>query len=121
VGLFDVTQAALDSAMAGATQRQQLLAANLANANTPGFKRSDLDFHAQLAQALDAGASPDQIESLSFSPQTDTTTSLTQDGNNVDVDVESADLSTNAVEYQALVAVAQARLKMISSAIGAAQ
>ena len=64
MGLFDVTQIALEQALAGSAQRQQLLANNLANADTPGFKRSDLDFHAALANALANGASPAQIASL---------------------------------------------------------
>jgi len=121
VGLFDVTQIALEQALAGSAQRQQLLANNLANADTPGFKRSDLDFHATLAGALANGASPAQIESLQFTPQTDTTSSMQADGNNVDVDTEMAKLSQNALDYESLVSVANARLKMLSTAIGYGQ
>jgi len=43
--LFDTTQAALEATIAGASQRQQALASNLANANTPGYQRVDVDFH----------------------------------------------------------------------------
>ena len=57
MGLFDVTQVALQQALAGASARQQVLANNVANANTPGFTRSDLDFHSQLAAALQNGGS----------------------------------------------------------------
>lgn len=121
VGLFDVTQIALERALAGAAQRQQLLANNLANANTPGFKRSDLDFHSQLAAALETGRPSAQLASGSFTPQTDTTSSMQADGNNVDVDTEMANVSANALDYQSLVAVASARLKMLSTAIGMGQ
>ncbi len=121
MGLFDVTQIALEQALAGSAQRQQLLANNLANADTPGFKRSDLDFHAALANALANGASPSQIASLSFAPQTDTTSSMQADGNNVNVDTEMAKLSENALDYQSLVSVSNARLKMLSTAIGLGQ
>lgn len=121
MGLFDVTQIALERALSGASQRQQILANNLANANTPGFKRSDLDFHGQLASALAAGGSPAGLESLAFTPQTDNSTSMTADGNNVDVDTEMAKLSQNALDYQSLIAVASSRLKMLSTAIGMGQ
>ena len=118
VGLFDVTQIALERALAGSAQRQQILANNLANANTPGFKRTDLNFEATLAGALANGASASQIASLQFSPQTDTTSAMQPDGNNVDVDTEMARLSKNALDYESLVTVANARLKMLSTAIG---
>jgi len=116
VGLFDVTQIALERALSGAAQRQQLLANNLANAETPGFKRSDLDFHAQLADALANGDG--NLSNLSFSPQTDSTTSMQADGNNVDVDTEMSNLSENALDYESLVSVANARLKMLQTVIG---
>lgn len=121
MGLFDTTQIALQEALAGSAQRQQLLANNLANADTPGFKRSDLDFQTTLANALDQGDSGSQLASLTFQPQTDTTSSMTEDGNNVDEDTEMSNLSENALTYQSLVAVANARLKMLSTAIGSGQ
>ena len=117
MGLFDVTQAALEKALEGSALRQRALANNLANANTAGFKRSDVDFQSALAGAL-ANASPDQVETTQFSVATDTTSSARADGNNVDVDTEMADLSENSVTYQALVTVAKARLHMLEIAIG---
>ena len=121
MGLFDTTEIALEKALAGSAQRQQLLANNLANADTPGFKRSDLDFHTALANALDANDSGSQIQSLQFQPQTDTTSSMTEDGNNVDVDTEMSNLSENALDYESLIAVSNARIKMLSTAIGEGQ
>jgi flagellar basal-body rod protein FlgB len=118
VGLFDTTQIALERALAGSAQRQQLLANNLANADTPGFKRSDLDFESTLQGAMASGDSASQLESVSFTPQTDTTSSMTADGNNVDTDTEMSNLTQNSLDYQSLVAVANARLKMLSTVIG---
>ncbi len=121
MGIFDTTQIALERALAGSAQRQQILANNLANADTPGFKRSDVDFESTLQGALSSGDSASQLESLTFTPQTDTTSSMTEDGNNVDVDTEMSNLTQNALDYQSLIAVANARFKMLSTAIGSGQ
>jgi flagellar basal-body rod protein FlgB len=118
MGLIDTTQIALEQALAGAAQRQQVLANNIANANTAGFKRSDIDFQSTLSQALGQGASADQIASIRFTPQSDTSTAIKADGNNVDIDQENAALAQNTITYEAIVAVAKARLQMIQTALG---
>jgi flagellar basal-body rod protein FlgB len=116
VSLFDNTELALTRAMSGANLRQQLLANNLANAETPGYQRQDVDFHAQLSQAMQTG-DPNAIESVQFSPQTDNQV-MRADGNGVDIDVESANIAKNALEYQSLVSVAQARIQILKYAMG---
>ena len=119
MGLFDVTQIALERALAGSAQRQQLLSNNLANADTPGFKRTDLDFHATLAQRARDGASAVADRVARVQPRRRTRPArCSADGNNVDVDTEMSRLSQNALDYQSLVTVANARLKMLSTAIG---
>ena len=118
MSLFDNTQLGLDSAISGAGLRQQVLANNLANAETPGYKRMDVDFHDALAQAMQSGQ-PAAIESVQFTPQQDQTT-MRADGNGVDVDTESADMAKNALEYQSLVSVARARIDILKSAMGGA-
>jgi flagellar basal-body rod protein FlgB len=117
VGPIDATQQALEQALSGASLRQQVLANNIANANTPGFQRSDVDFHGQLAAALQSGSSQ-AMDNMSFSPQVDSSGPIQANGNNVDVDTEMSDLSQNALDYQSLVEVAAARLKMMQIAIG---
>jgi flagellar basal-body rod protein FlgB len=116
VPLYDNTQLALERAISGASLRQEVLSNNLANAETPGFQRSDVDFHSTLAAAMKTG-SASRIDSTSFSPQTDPQT-LRADGNGVDIDVESANMAKNGLEYEALVSVAKARIGIIQSAMG---
>jgi flagellar basal-body rod protein FlgB len=53
--LIDTTQMALERSISGAAQRHEALAANLANASTPGYRRVDVDFHGALAAALGTG------------------------------------------------------------------
>ena len=50
--LIDNTQLGLERAISGASLRQSVLANNLANAETPGFRRMDVDFHDALAEAM---------------------------------------------------------------------
>ena len=96
--------------------RQETLANNLANAETPGFRRSDVDFHSALSQAMQTGDA-NAIESASFAPQQEQQT-LRADGNGVDIDVESANLAKNGLEYDALVSVTKARIAILQSAMG---
>jgi flagellar basal-body rod protein FlgB len=115
-GLYDTTQVALERALAGASLRQQALANNVANINTAGFKRSDVDFHSAIAAAMSGGK--ERLESLSFAPAVDNATTMRADGNNVDADQEMAALAENGVEYQALIAVAKSRLQMLQIVMG---
>jgi len=116
--LFDTTQAALEGAIAGTTQRHQALASNLANANTPGYQRVDVDFHSTLAAALGSGNATQNLEHASFSTETDGTGALRADGSSVDVDAESAKLAANALEHQAAVTIAATRISILKTAMG---
>jgi flagellar basal-body rod protein FlgB len=120
--LIDTTQLALEQTMAGASQRQTALAANLANAETPGYQRVDVDFHGALQAALGAGDATQQrgaLQSLAFSPQADGSVGAARaDGSSLDVDAESAKLAANALEYQAAVQVAHSRIDILRTAIG---
>lgn len=118
MGLFDLTDLVVQRGLQGSSLRQQVLSNNLANANTAGFKRSDVDFQSSLASALGTGDPEQAVQSLAFSPQTDNATAMTADGNNVDTDTEMAALTQNAVEYETLAAVEQQRFSTLKSAMG---
>jgi flagellar basal-body rod protein FlgB len=114
--LFDTTQIGLERAMAGAAQRQSALASNIANANTPNFKPRDVDFHTALRAAF---VSDDRarVASAGFAETTQNDV-MRPDGSGVDVDVESAKMAQNGLEYQALVQVARGRIDILESAMG---
>jgi flagellar basal-body rod protein FlgB len=116
VNLFDTTQLGLQRAMTGAGMRQATLAGNIANANTPGYQRRDVDFHAALSAAMDAGSGA--VERVAFSPETVRGSAMRADGNSVDIDVESATMASNALEYEALVSVTRGRIDVLESAMG---
>jgi flagellar basal-body rod protein FlgB len=108
--------------MLGASARQAALANNIANANTPGYRRTDVDFHAVMEQALAArGDAPADAEAaLDFTPVPDGTGATRADGGNVDPDIEMASLAENSLEFQALTAVHKTRMRILDTVIGRA-
>ena len=117
--LFDSSIVGVEKAMQGSLLRQQVLANNIANANTPGFQRSDVNFQAALQQAFStASPTPGQIQQVSLQPQTDSSGAMRVDGNSVDINTEMADLSENTLDYQALESIMGTRMSILKTAIG---
>ena len=117
--LFDPSVVGIEKAMQGSLLRQQVLANNIANANTPGYQRSDVDFQSALAQAFSSGTpSTSQLEQITFSPQVAANGAMQVDGNTVDINTENADLSENTLDYQALESVMGTRMSILKTAIG---
>jgi flagellar basal-body rod protein FlgB len=114
MSLIDTTQLALESAMRGAWLRQTLLTNNMANANTPGYQREDVNFQETLRTALANEESPAQIQ---FQPRLQPR-SAGPGGNGVNIDQESALLAENGLDYQALVQVLGTRDNIMRSAMG---
>jgi len=115
--LFDTTQLALERTIQGAALRQTALAGNLANANTPGYQREDVDFHSALGRALGSG-SREAVERTGFVAAADGTGALRADGSTFDADAEAAKLAANALEHQAAVQIAATRNAILQSAMG---
>ena len=104
----------LKNAIDGAGTMHETLANNIANANTPNFRRSTVSFKEALAATEGIPADPDQLAMTttddrqiavdgaeapvpySVSPQTDNATQMRVDKSNVDVDQEMAQLSQNS-------------------------
>jgi flagellar basal-body rod protein FlgB len=108
---FGNTVDLLKNALDGSASAHAAFAHNLANANTPNFHRTNVSFKSELASA--AGISDDSSGDLvlasnapstfssdqaGFSPSVnvDDQSKMRQDGNNVDIDQEMANLSMNA-------------------------
>src|SRR5215218_8800768 len=114
--LFDTTQTALERAMIGTSARQTALAENLANANTPGYQRRDVDFQSALRSAL--GQGKDAVGRASLTTVVDGSAPLRADGSNVDVEREGAALARAGLEHDALVSVAATRNAILRAAMG---
>ena len=97
--LMERTSLLLEQALDGLSLRHRVLANNYANVNTPGFKRSDVDFQSAMRQAFAESSKKPEVQ---FQVRADQTTTMRNDNNNVDPDVELANISTNAILYRAL-------------------
>ena len=94
-------------------ERQKVLAANIANADTPGYQARDFDFASALAQAR---ATPGaQVEAVQLKWRVPEQPS--QDGNTVDLDRERANFADNATRYEATLRFINHDVKTLLSAI----
>lgn len=114
--LVDTTQMALGKAIGAAQLRHQVLAANVANANTPGYQRRDVSFQSVLASALHSGR--DSVSRLTFQPTVEPGGAMRADGNTVDIDQESAEIARNALYVEALLAIKSGRGAAFKAAAG---
>lgn len=88
--------------------RQKLVASNIANADTPGYKTKDIDFQSELQNQIE-GLSPDVTEVSGLKTK--------NDGNNVDMDRESRLLAENALRFAVASNLARSELQTLKSAI----
>ncbi|MCL6626445.1 flagellar basal body rod protein FlgB [Alicyclobacillus shizuokensis] len=114
----------LQNALAASDLRQSVYANNIANVDTPGYKRQDVSFESMLQQQLastdGSGLTTDELNQLvSVQPQlvTDTSTEVQNNGNNVDVDAEMSELAANQIRYNALVQDVDLRILRLREAI----
>jgi flagellar basal-body rod protein FlgB len=124
-----------ETALSLRSQRQELLASNIANADTPNYKARDIDFSNALQGALArAGQPPNQLATTSAahigqgapdgSQLPDGTQVLyrgvTQgavDGNTVDMDVERNQFADNALHYEAGITMINQQIRAMMAAI----
>lgn len=108
----------LTASLDTAALRQKVTANNIANLNTPGFKRSYVQFSAELDKArrklpllqTNSRHYPGYPGRADPRVQTERHTSRRTDGNNVDLDQEMLDLVTNQLHYNALIQRTSSRL-----------
>ena len=118
----------LEQALSASSLRQKVISNNISNVNTPGYKKSEVLFEDMLQNAMTG----DRIPMLQTNarhlplqqagiptPKTNVigNTSMRTDGNNVDIDVEMADLAKNSIYYNAVVQQLSSYFSGIKSAI----
>ncbi len=109
--LFGVHGAALEVR----SQRMGLLASNIANASTPGFKAKDLDFQV----ALQAAEGPGGLSAAGMGSATRyrNPMSPSMDGNTVELSAEQTAFAENAVQYQTTLSFLNGRISTLTRAL----
>lgn len=99
----------LDKAADASWTRNDVLANNIANADTPGYKRKDVQFETYLSNAvagtdsLDATVANLDLNALNATTYTEQVgLSYRMDGNNVDITTENVELAKNQLKYYTL-------------------
>lgn len=106
----------LSKVMDFAAARHAVLANNLANVNTPGFQRSDLEFKDALARAVE---DKDLTEIKSMQPEVvrDQTQSVRADGNNVSAHTEMSAMTQNELLFQVSARLLTTKMQWLKSAM----
>ena len=112
----------LEKASDASWTRNSVISNNIANVDTPGYKRKDVQFEQYLQSAVSGGCSLDDnvaeadLESLTGTTYTDyATASYRIDGNNVDIDIENAELAKNQIKYYTMLDSISQEFKRITS------
>lgn len=124
-GSIDVFKKVLDASWL----KNTTISDNIANVNTPGYKRKVVEFDSLLKNYLDQGSNSmtvtnekhfkihNQTNNLEPKITTVEDTSFRKDENNVNVDVEMTEFSKNLIKYNAMSQQVTAELKRVRMAI----
>lgn len=110
--LFGVHGAALQVR----SQRMGLLASNIANASTPGFKAKDLDFQVAL-QAAEGPGGLSAAQDLGGALRYRNPMSPSLDGNTVELSAEQTAFAENAIQYQTTLSFLNGRINTLTRAL----
>ena len=105
--MFQALAANYERYMTLLTERQKLVASNIANADTPGYRTKDIDFQSEFANAL--AGEPAVIEPGNLPSKTD--------GNNVNLDREARLLAENALRFQIATNLARGDINSVREAL----
>jgi flagellar basal-body rod protein FlgB len=128
ITISDNAMRTLTGALDGLALSQRVIGSNMANADTPGFKSSEVRFAEQLTAAQQTQGG---LQMVSTSPMhlgtaveptqaqviTNSNTSLRLDGNNVDIEKEVTNLSETVLHYQATTQMMSQKLALLRTVI----
>jgi flagellar basal-body rod protein FlgB len=106
--MLDPISNRLENYMDLLSARQKLVASNIANADTPGYRTRDIDFHFEFMSQVD-GVPSNVIEAGGLK--------VKSDGNNVDMDRETRLLAENTMRFSAVSNLLRGQIRMVRSAI----
>jgi flagellar basal-body rod protein FlgB len=106
---------ALDAGLKATNLRQSVIANNIANMDTPGFRRQDVQFKEVLAKALETGKTdPGDLEPKVVTPGD---TEVNDQGNDVDMDMEVGEMLKTNAQYKMFVRMLAKEYQRMSEAI----
>ncbi|WGL99367.1 flagellar basal body rod protein FlgB [Arsenophonus sp. aPb] len=124
---LDATLSFQQQALSLRHQRQAILSANIAHADTPGYQARDIDFSAQLEKNLMANSvtgkqlsmAVTSVKHIAVQPPNSLTADLlyrvphqvAMDGNTVDMDMERSHFADNSVKYQTDLSILNGQIK----------
>ena len=101
--------------MSASTDRSRVIAGNIANQNTPGYKQRTLEFESLLTREIES-MRPD-LESIAPTIDVDKMTPGKPNGNNVDMEREVATMRENLLRYEMYATIMSGNTKLVQSAI----
>jgi flagellar basal-body rod protein FlgB len=106
----------LESGIKAEELRQRTVASNIANIETPGYRRLDVRFEELLAKALKSqeGAGPDDLEPEVFQPET---TPVKSNGNDVNMEMEIGEMLKNSFRQTAFVRLLRKKFAQVEEAV----
>lgn len=116
----DIASTVLSKTLDAASARQKAIANNIANVETPGYKRSYVSFEDELNRVLDSDNKNNirkGLQTIEPLTQTDALSPSRSDGNNVNIDAEISDLARTSLKYKASTVLLQDKIGMLRSAI----
>ena len=119
----DLTLAAIAKALGLLSARQEAISANIANVNTPGYRRRDVNFAAQLREAVSAGSVSSKqeriaaVEGVRKNLLVDGSFFSRNDLGSVDIDREMAEEARTQMMYNSFARLASKRFRMYRMAI----
>lgn len=117
---FSAADETVRVSLTGLSTRQRIIANNVANADTPNFKASEVPFEDVLRQELQRGRprpSRAALQALVSEARTTQGTTARADGNNVDIDREMVQLAETTLRFNTLTQAMAARLSLLRSVV----
>jgi flagellar basal-body rod protein FlgB len=112
----DRVEGVLHTALAGLSLRQDVIADNIANIDTPQFRARSVEFEDSLRTAVARGGVPESGVALTSTP---TLTPVGPNGNNVDLRKETMAAMQTVFQYQTVTRAVSDRLALVRTAAGA--
>lgn len=126
VNEVDPTYNLMKNALDAASMRQEMISSNIANVNTDGYKVNKVEFESILDN-VSKGTTMNKTSDLHIGFENlnevtpvvskRTNTSVKENGNNVDIDIEMAEEASNSIYYNGLVTQLNAKYAMLRSVI----